>query len=232
MRFLRHILVALGISLVATMAGASPEAPKGGVDYRTLTTPQQTDAGDKVEVTEFFWYNCPHCHAFDPALTAWVKKQGDNIVFKRVPIAFRPSFVPQQRLYYTLESMGKTEELHRKIFQAIHTERQPLDTDTQITDFVVKQGIDKQKFIDTFNSFAVQSKTRRATQMQEGYKIDGVPTIAIDGRFITSPSIVGANIPTQAEASLQAPTLQVMDWLVAKAAKEHKGTASEAPKKK
>lgn len=220
MRFLQHVLAALSLTLVAATAGASPANPQNGVDYRTLDKAQQTDSGKKVEVTEFFWYSCPHCFAFEPALVEWVKKQGDKIVFKRVPIAFRDSFVPQQRLYYTLEAMGRLDDIHKKVFYTIHVERRSLDTEASIVDFIAKQGVDKQKFLELFNSFGVQSKARRATQLQAAYQVDGVPMIAIDGRFLTAPSIVSASIGNQPEPALHAATLQVMDALVARTVKE------------
>ncbi|HCE10129.1 MAG TPA: disulfide bond formation protein DsbA [Oxalobacteraceae bacterium] len=222
MRFLQRSVLAFGLSLFAMMAGASPASPVNGVDYQTLDRPQQTDSGKKVEVMEFFWYACPHCNALDPALTEWVKKQGDAIVFKRLPVLFRDSMVPQQKLYYALEAMGKTEQLHKQIFHAIHVDHLSLATDAAITDFVVKHGVDKKKFLDAYNSFGVATKVRRAAQLQEAYKVDGVPLIAIDGRYITSPSIVGTSIGNQPEEVLFKATLQVMDSLVAKAAKEHK----------
>src|SRR4051812_42379445 len=185
MRFFPRLLVALSFGFVALGAGASPSSPVDGTDYRTLEKAQPTDSGKKVEVTEFFWYSCPHCNAFDPQLNDWVKKQGDNIVYKRVPVAFRDSFIPQQKLYYTLEAMGKLDELHSKVFHAIHVERKSLDTDAVITDFIVKQGVDKAKFLDLYNSFGVQTKVKRAAQLQQDYKIDGVPTVAIAGRYLT-----------------------------------------------
>lgn len=228
MRLIQQLLAALGFGLVAMAATASPASPVSGTDYRTLDKAQPTESGKKVEVTEFFWYACPHCHAFEPALEDWVKKQGDKIAFKRVPVAFRDSFVPQQKLYYTLEAMGKVDELHKKVFDAIHVGRQSLDTDAAIADFVAKQGVDKKKFLDLYNSFGVQTKVRRASQQQEAYKIDGVPTVAIEGRYLTSPSIVGASIGSKPEAVLQSSALQVMDWLVAKAAKEQKTQAADA----
>lgn len=222
MRFLQRSVLAFGLSLFALMAGASPASPVSGTDYRTLDKPQQIDAGKKVEVTEFFWYACPHCNALDPALAEWVKKQGDAIAFKRVPVVFRESMVPQQKLYYALEAMGKTDELHKKIFHAIHVEHQSLDSDASIADFVAKHGLDKKKFVDAYNSFGVATKVRRAAQFQDAYKVDGVPLIAVDGRYMTSPSIVGVGLGNQPEEVLFKATLQVMDWLVAKAAKEHK----------
>ena len=222
MRFFKHLLAVAAVasfSLMASTAGASPAAPVNGTDYRTLEKAQQTDSGKKVEVTEFFWYSCPHCEALEPTLAAWVKKNADKIVFKRVPVAFRASFIPQQKLYYTIEALGMIDTLHPRVFRAIHIERQQLDTDKQILDFIAKQGVDVKKFTDTYNSFGVQTKVQRAAQLQEAYKVDGVPMIAIDGRYVTSPSIVGAALGNRPEAVLHEATLQVMDHLVAKSAK-------------
>lgn len=217
MRFLKHVLAALSISLMAAASvQAAPDNPQNGVDYRTLDKAQQTDSGKKVEVTEFFWYSCPHCHALENDLVAWVKKQGDNISFKRVPVAFRDSMVPQQKLYYTLEAMGKLEELHPKVFNTIHVQKKRTDTDAEITDFAVKNGLDKAKFLEVYNSFGIQSKVKRAAQLAQAYQIDGVPLLAIDGRYLTSPSIVAASIGNKPEPVLHAATMQVADWLVNK----------------
>ena len=220
MRLFQHLLAVASLSLFTAVAAASPSAPVNGTDYRTLDKPQPTDSGKKVEVTEFFWYSCPHCSALEPSLEAWVKKQGDKINFKRVPVMFRDSFIPQQKLYYTLEAMGLTGTLHAKVFRAIHQDRQQLDTDKQIADFIAKQpGVDAKKFAEIYNSFGVQTKVRQAAQLQTDYRIDGVPTIAIDGRYMTSPSIVGASLGNRPEAMLFDATFQVMDFLVAKSKK-------------
>src|ERR1700693_766372 len=194
MRFFKQAFVVMSLGFAALTAVASPSNPQEGTDYRVLEPAQPTDSGGKVEVTEFFWYNCPHCAAFDPALSAWVKKQGDKIVFKQVPVAFRDSFIPQQKLYYTLEAMGIADDMNKKVFRAIHVDRVAVDTDATILDFVAKQGVDKKKFGDLYNSFGVQTRVRRAAQLQEAYKVDGVPMIAIGGHFITSPLIAGAGV--------------------------------------
>jgi thiol:disulfide interchange protein DsbA len=223
MRFFKQAFVVMSLGFAALTAVASPSNPQEGTDYRVLEQAQPTESGNKVEVTEFFWYNCPHCAAFDPALSAWVKKQGDKINFKQVPVVFRDSFIPQQKLYYTLDAMGKAGEMNPKIFRAIHVDRQTVDTDDTILDFVVKQGIDKKTFLALYNSFGVQTKVRRAAQLQESYKVDGVPMIAIGGRYITSPSIAGASMANQPESMQQAASLQVMDALVLKVAAEKAG---------
>jgi protein dithiol oxidoreductase (disulfide-forming) len=232
MRVLWKFLVAASFGLFAMTVGASPANPVEGVDYRTLESPQQTASGAKVEVTEFFWYSCSHCNAFEAPLTDWVKKQGGAIVFKRVPVQFGQSpeqqqrFVPQQKLYYALEAMGKVDTLHQKVFDAIHVNRQTLNSDAAIADFMEKQGVDKKSFLDVYHSFGVQSKARRAAQLQQAYEIDGVPTVAIGGRYITAPSMMGASLGRQPEAVLASSALQVMNWLVEKAAREQSAYAA------
>jgi thiol:disulfide interchange protein DsbA len=223
MRIFFRILAAFAILMAAVTAQASTTAPQNGIDYKTLETPQNTESGKKVEVTEFFWYSCPHCAAFDPQLSEWVKKQGDNIVFKRVHVSFRDSFVPQQKLYYALESMGRADDMNKKIFHAIHVEHNQLDTDATILAFIVKNGIDRQKFLDVYNSFSVLAKVKRADQQQQAYKIDGVPVIAINGKYMTSPSIAAAGMnqaQAMTEVAMQQAALQVMDVLVAKELKD------------
>ena len=227
MRFLKQVLAALSLGLLAFTAGATPANPQLGADFRVLNKPQLTDAGKKIEVIEFFWYSCPHCHAFEPDLEAWLKKQGDNIVFKRVPVAFRDSMVPEQKLYYALEAMGKAEEMQKKIFNAIHVQRQSLNTDAAIADYISKQGIDRQKFLELYNSFGVQSKVRRVAQLQQAYQVDGVPLVVIDGRYQTSPSIVAESMGNVPEQALHKGTLQVMDWLVAQTAKTPQQNAAD-----
>jgi thiol:disulfide interchange protein DsbA len=218
MRFLSRILSAISLCLLATTAGASPDNPQNGKDYRVLEQAQPTEAGKKVEVTEFFGYFCPHCNAFEPKLEAWVKKNEGKIAFKRVPVLFRETLVPQAQLYYALEAMGKSEEMQSKVFHAIHVDHQQLDSEAQIADFVAKHGIDKQKFLSLYNSFGVQTKVKRVPQLQQAYKIDGVPTIAIGGRYVTSPSIVSEGAGGMTEEASQDAVLKVMDYLVAKSA--------------
>ncbi len=215
MRLLQRLFFLASVGLIALSAAASPTNPVEGAEYHRLQNAQPTDTGKKVEVLEFFWYNCPHCFAFEPALAEWSKKRADNIVLRRVPVGFRDSFIPQQKLYYTLEAMNRL-DLHRVVFDAIHLGRQRLDREEAIIEFIEKQGVDRQKFLDVFNSFSVQSKVKRARQLQDIYRIEGVPTVIIDGQYLTSPSIVGASMRGQSEAAMNAATLQVMDALISK----------------
>ena len=215
MRLLHSLLLIASLGLASVGANAAPNAPAEGVEYQRLSQPQPTDTGKKVEVLEFFWYNCPHCHAFEPHLAEWAKKQGDRIVLKRIPVGFRESFVPQQKLYFALEAMNRL-DLHTVVFDAIHQRRMKLNTEPEIMAFIEKQSIDSKKFGETFNSFSVQSKVSRVRQLQEAFRIDGVPTVAIDGQYVTSPSIVGQSMRGAPEEVLNRATLLVMDALVAK----------------
>ena len=172
-----------------TSVHAQGQQPKDGVDYLSLDKPAPTESAGKIEVVEFFWYSCSHCNRFEPQLEQWVKKLPKDVVLRRVPVAFRPDFEPQQRLYFVLEALNKVDELHKKVFYAIHVEKQPLNTLPLIADWAEKQGIDKAKFIEAYNSFPVATKTRKATLLQDAYKIDGVPALGVAGKFYTSGSV-------------------------------------------
>jgi thiol:disulfide interchange protein DsbA len=208
----------LGLAAGVQAAPAPAADPQAGAQYVVLPSPQPTDAGKKIEVIEFFAYYCPHCYAFEPALEAWVGKQGDDIVFKRVHVPRDASVLPQQRLFYTLDAMGLLSQYHQKVFDAMHQQHLRLSSDEQVFDWAAQNGIDRAKFIDTYRSFGIQAKLRRAAAMMDAYGVDRWPLVVIDGRFVTSPSHAGAGAPEgTTEAQQQQTALQVMDFLVTKA---------------
>jgi len=195
---------------VPHVALAQAKIPQDGVEYLTLDKRAPVDApAGKIEVIEFFWYSCPHCNHFEPQLEAWIKKLPPDVVMRRVPVAFRDSMVPQQRLFYALDSMGKVNELQGKVFNAIHNERQGLDREDLILSWAEKQGFDKAKFHDLYNSFAVSAKARRASQLQEIYKVTGVPALGIAGRYYVDGEL----------AHNMERALQVTDYLIAETRK-------------
>lgn len=220
-RPLRRRFCAALLGLAATGAVSLPAAaaePQDGTDYLTLLSILPTDTGRKVEVIEFFAYYCPHCHAFEPVLQAWVKRQGENIVFKRVHISGGASVAPQQRLFFTLEAMGLLEQYHDKVFNAMHVERLRLNSDEQVFDWIARNGIDRARFVDTWRSFGIQQRLRRTDAMMDAYHVDHWPLVAIGGRYLTSPSHAGARAKgASTEAEQQEMALRVMDYLVAKA---------------
>lgn len=168
------------------------------------SAPVEATAG-RIEVVEFFWYSCSHCNAFEPTLDAWAKRLPKDVHFRRVPVAFRDDFVPQQRLYYALEAMELVDKLQSKVFYAIHVERLSLNRAETIIEWVGKQGVDLAKFSEQYNSFSVASKASRATQLQNAYKVEGVPALGIGGRFYTDGSL----------AKNMQRALQVTDFLIA-----------------
>ncbi len=164
---------------------------KEGVDYKKIAQ-QPTDAGDKIEVLEFFWYGCPHCYSFEPFLNTWKKTKPANVEFVRVPAIFRPDWEVQARTYYALRDLGVVEEIHGKIFTAMHKDKKKLNKKEQLVDFVVSNGVDRKKFEDAYKSFSVDSMVRKAKKKQAAYKIQGVPTIAVNGKYVTSGSMAGS----------------------------------------
>ncbi|VTU38060.1 Thiol:disulfide interchange protein DsbA precursor [Variovorax sp. PBL-H6] len=200
----------LGLLPLISPAHAQALAPKPGTDYAVLDKRVPVDApAGKVEVIEFFWYNCPHCNAFEPALESWIKKLPPHVAFKRVPVAFQASFQPQQKLYYALEAMGKVDEYQLKVFNAIHQQRQNLSGEQQIIDWAAANGLDKAKFTEQYKSFSVASKIQRAKQLQDAYQVAGVPSLGIAGRWYVDGDL----------ARSMERALQVTDYLVGEARK-------------
>ncbi len=193
-------------ALVQPAAYAQAKKPEAGTDYLVLDkrAPVEAPAG-KVEVVEFFWYSCPHCNAFEPTLDAWVKRVPKDVTVRRVPVAFRDDFVPQQRLFYAIEAMGLVDKLHAKVFAAIHVEKLPLNKGELIADWIAKQGVDKDKFMEQYNSFTVSTKASKAAQLQNTYKVEGVPALGVAGRFYTDGTL----------SKNMERGLQIVDFLIA-----------------
>jgi thiol:disulfide interchange protein DsbA len=199
--------VALGLPMAAL---AQLKPPQDGHEYRSLDKKVAVDApAGTIEVVDFFWYSCPHCNAFEPQLQEWSKKLPADVRLRRVPAAFRDDMVPQQRLFYALEAMGKVQELHVKVFDAIHKERVNLSTVGPMADWVAKQGLDPAKFTEIYNSFSVSAKQRRAVEIQDAYQVEGVPAFGVAGRWYTDPTMAGN----------QSRFVQVAEYLIDQARK-------------
>jgi thiol:disulfide interchange protein DsbA len=193
-----------GLGLTATGTAHAQGAPVEGTHYVKLNTPVPVPQGGKIDVIEFFWYGCPHCNAFEPALEAWAKKLPPDVAFRRAHVAFTALHENHSRIFYTLEALGQVEAMHRKVFAAIHQQRKRLASEGEIADFMAENGLDRAKFVDTFKSFGVATKVRQGKQLSEAYKIDGVPALGVHGRYYTSGSLAGDN----------ARALQVTDYLI------------------
>lgn len=218
----KFILLAMGLMFLSTVVtAASPVGkhplmtpvqsapPVAGVDYKVLepTAPLLSHALNKVQVLAFFAYSCPHCNNLEPFLEPWIRKQSANKVFvQRVPVAFNKRLLGHSRLYYTLEAMGRL-DLHEKFFHALHVENKQIIDDKQIIDWAVAQGLNRTQLTQMFNSFGVESKVQAANKLVQDYHLDGVPAIAVAGKYVTSPAITDSN----------ERTMQVTDWLVQQA---------------
>ncbi|HEU4604557.1 MAG TPA: thiol:disulfide interchange protein DsbA/DsbL [Steroidobacteraceae bacterium] len=196
------------------LAVSAQAEPVQGRDYSLIVPVQPTDNADKVDVIEFFSYGCPHCAAFNPSVTTWAAKLPSNAVFTRVPVSFgRPQWGQLARTYYTLQSMGLVEKLDAALFTAIHQEHQNLFDEDSIVAWVAAHGVDAAKFRAEFNSFSVTTKATRAEQLARNYKVSGVPTLAIDGKY----TVMGQNFDEM---------LRNASAVVEKAAAEHKAHKS------
>lgn len=191
----RHFAKVAAASLAtAPLLAVAQERPVEGKHYVTVSPRQPTRDPKQVEVLEFFAYGCSHCNAFEPAIDAWQKKLPSDVLFRRIPVAFREvPFVLHQKMFFAIEVLGLVEQLHRKVFTAIHSERQRFEKPGEVVDFAVKHGVDRTRFLDALNSFAVAAKAKQASALTAGYKVEGTPSIGVDGRWLTTGSMAGTN---------------------------------------
>lgn len=199
-------------SLVAVAAALTLAAPAlaqtAGKDYTPVEPPQATDNPAKVEVIEFFSYGCPHCNDFHPLISAWSAKLPADVTFRRIPVTFnRAAWANIARLFYALEATGDLAKLDGEVFKAIHGERLNLFEEKALNEWVAKKGVDPKKFSEAFSSFGVMSKVKRGDQMAQAFRIQGVPAVAVDGKYL-----VGGKDFNE--------TLSIADKLIAKARSE------------
>jgi protein dithiol oxidoreductase (disulfide-forming) len=208
-------LVAVAGFAVASTAFAQA-TPQEGRDY-TVIPQQPTQSAGKIEVTEFFQYGCVHCFNLEPVMAEWEKKLPKDVVFRRMPLSFDPGRVQHVRMYYVLEALNRLSDLHMRAFNAIHLDKRFLMTPEDQADYFSKFGVDKAKYMELYNSFTVQTKARAAQQMFVNYKIEATPAIAVNGRFVASPTTAG-----------HTEMLRTVDALIVKARAEQGGAKPAA----
>ena len=211
-----RLAATLMIAATASLAAGLASAQAAGKDYQVLNPPQPTESTGKVEVIEFFSYACPHCHSLQPSLGAWLKRKPADVEFKRVPAIFQDSWVPYARLYYTLDALGLVDRLHHDVFAAVHNQKVRLQEPKVLFDWVASKGVDRQKFADAYNSFAVQSLTQRASEVTRRYNVPFTPALVIDGRYLTGPSMTSPGSSIDYDRFFR-----VVDQMVAGARKKH-----------
>ncbi|MEX1080659.1 MAG: DsbA family protein [Halofilum sp. (in: g-proteobacteria)] len=176
--------------VLMVFALAVSTAAFGDQAYRTLDSRGAGDP-DTVEVTEFFWYGCPHCHRFAPYIERWSADIPEDVEFRHMPAVFAPSWEIHGRAFYAAKAMDVLEQFHPAMFEALHEQGRQLDSEEAIGEFVEELGLDGDKFVATMQSFAVDANMRRARDLQETYGIEGTPSVVIDGRFVTSGGMAG-----------------------------------------
>lgn len=185
----------------------APPVPQEGKDYVVLPKQLPTSDPKKIEVTEVFWYGCPHCYALEPLINGWAKKLPSDVNFVRMPALFSKLWSIHGQLFITLDILKVEDKLHSAIFESIQTRKNLLLTPEDMASFVAEHGVDKQKFLDTYNSFAVQTIMERDRKLLDEYGITGVPTIIVNGKYRVD---LNENVPSPAEL------LRVTDYLINK----------------
>ena len=178
-----------------TMSAAFADAPKLGTEFDAVAQPIPTENAGKIEVMEIFWYGCPHCYHMEEPLNAWVKKLPKDVYFKRVPGLPNASWGPMAKAFYAMDALGVGEKLHTALFEAIHKNKTLNPTDEAATIIWVTQqsGLDKLKVEQAFKSFSTNTNLNRAAQIFRASGATGVPTLVIDGKYITSATQSGGN---------------------------------------
>lgn len=182
--------------LCAVSAGFARAELVKGRDYLVIEPAQPVSSGRKIEVLEFFWYGCPHCNRLEPHLNAWLKRKPADADFRRVPAAFRESWLPLARAQYALQSLGLADKLHGELFAAIHDQK-TLDIKTlardpaPLFDWVAGKGVDRKKFAAAYNSPEVTARTQSTIETTGKYALPDVPAVVINGRYLIAPSMAG-----------------------------------------
>ncbi len=208
LRALAAILLLTGMS--AGISSARADIVEGR-DYTVLPHPQPADKKN-IEVIEFFWYGCPHCYELHPRLKTWLNRKPNDVSFRYAPAVFRANWIPGAKTFYALDALGVRDKLHDKVYDAIHVDKIDLTKDEILFDWVAKQGVDRQKFIDAYNSFSVQNQVTRASGFGKDYGLSGVPTVVVDGKYLTSGRMGGT----------PEDTVRTMEELIEKVRQERK----------
>jgi len=210
----RFAIAVVGALAVLAFSGANAIDLVEGKQYTRLKNVQPADKGKKIEVIEFFSYGCPHCNDLEPYLQSWIKTAPADIQFVRVPVMFQDRWKALAKDYYTLDAMGEGTRLSPEVFKAIHVANLPLYQDKAFLDWAASKGIDRAKAAEIYSSFGIDSKLKRALVLAQEYNIQAVPTMVVDGKFLTSSDRIGGHAAVPA----------ALDALIAKARAERGGS--------
>ena len=161
------------------------------IDYR-LIEQQPVKTGDKIEVIDFFWYGCPHCFALQPAFENWIKRKPADVALRRIPAILRDAWAPHVRIFYTLEALGEIDRLHQQVYHGYHVEELHMSKPDVMEQWAVRHGIDRQKWLNAYNSSEVEQKVQQAKDLTRAYNVQGTPSLVVDGRYLTSSGMAGS----------------------------------------
>jgi thiol:disulfide interchange protein DsbA len=205
--FTKTLLLVAMIFGVAATVSAQPSLYVEGTHYEIIANPVRTADPNKIEISEIFWYGCPHCYAFEPLITSWEEKLPSDVAFVRSPGMWNQTMEIHAQIYYAAEALGVTGKIHDVAFNEIHQRRNYLQTEDAIKDMFVSQGVAPADFDKAWKSFSVSSAVKRANTRMRDYGVRGVPSIVVNGKYLVS---VGGAVPTQTDM------LKIVDFLVQK----------------
>ena len=189
----RSFLAGLLILVIGTSVFAGGQQRELSDYYRPVDPPQPTATGDKVEVLELFWYGCPHCYSLEPYLEHWSKKKPENVEFRRVPAVLGKNWIPHAKAFYTAKELGIVDEIHGPLFRALHEQKRKVYDEESLREFFAEHGVDEDEFTRIYNSDKVQEQLKQAFMVGKNYKITGVPTVVVDGKYLTGSAMAGSN---------------------------------------
>ncbi len=177
------LVAALGLAFSVPASAQQPV--RADIDYRVIK-PQPVAAADRIEVIDFFWYGCPHCNNLQPALERWISRKPADVVIRRIPAILRDSWAPHARIYYTLEALGEAERLHQRVYHGYHVEELHMSKPEVMSAWAVRNGIDRERWEQAYNSPEVQRRVEEAAKLTRAYQITGTPSLVVNGRYLTS----------------------------------------------
>jgi len=184
----KWMFIMISSLLLASPVGAQ-QAFTEGVDYQRIVPEVKTSNPDKVVVTEIFWYGCPHCFRFEPFVEKWAESLPEGVIFEQLPSSINSRWTEHARAFYAMQLMGVQQQLHRKIFDAIHLKRRKLNNLDQMAEFIAEQGFDEKLFRKYYSSFPVDSQVRRSNKVEQRYGHRGVPAVVVNGKYLTNGSM-------------------------------------------
>ena len=190
-------LAALMAAVTCAAVAPHAAAQSAGFDiegrYEVLQPQQLTETGDRIEVVDVFWYGCPHCYTFLPALEAYSAIKPEYVEVRRLPAIFRESWAAHARAYYTAMLLGVEHRTHRALFEEIHVNGNPSDHREALAAFFERQGVDRTAFEQTWDSFAVESLLRKSVLMQRRYGVTGTPSVIVNGKYRVTRATAGSD---------------------------------------